>query len=436
MSGAGLLGAALGFGASRANQYYRTFDEDRGRQFRRGGPVHGRRRRPPPARLRLVPNVRRASQGRARKTTQYRSKRSQNGHKKRIKIKRKMPMARAAPRMQKNILYPCTFKTTMFVGTPVHTVGADSDLQLGNMVYRLGPLSKDNAHSAFEIWRMTSLAKTSDGTGTTLTDLDVGTNHFLGTGTQADIISGANQSKCLQTATSVSNAVQTVPHYMKATGQIHRDFNPTAYVAGFNINLQFLSYRQTKQQLCLRLIRVSRQALEDIWGQTQPGSATKTLDLMCAAVNSQKHLDRNEFEVLYENKVILPGYAPGAAHPKEVRIKKFLPCSYIQTHAKKVYSHSLTEWGGELTPTSKRDNSAFNHVFCTYSVRPLQSEVMAYRTDQHAPGATTNQTLAITDAFEGASGSALRGANTSARFRVNGTLTTHWRAMAIKRLNA
>ena len=434
VAGAGMLGAALGFGASRANQYYRAYDEDRGQLFNRYSSRRRFAKRKPPVRRLRVVNRLPARGGRRRKSTIYKKTRSQNGVSKRLKIKRKMPMARAPPRMQKNILYPASFATTLFVGEPRHTVGTGHDLQIGNMVYRLGPRSSSDAYSSFEVWRMTSLAATADGTGTVTGDVGIGTNHFDGSTTQADILSGADQSKLLRIQDGSHSLCETKPHYMKATGAIHRDINPTAYVAGFSINLQFLSYRQVKQQLCVRLVRIKQQALEDQWGQSSPGSATKTLDVICSMVNSQKTIDPQEFEILYETKTILPGYAPGAAHPKETRVKRYLPTSYLMSNARKVYSHSTSEWGAELTPTSKRDNGCFNHCFLVYSVRPIQQDITAPRLSQTAPQGGS-ATLSLTDTFEGGTDSNVQGANTSALFRVNGTLKTFWRAAAVRRVN-
>jgi hypothetical protein len=424
-----LGGAALGGLASRAHSYYRRRDEDRGHIHRRGI-----RRKPKPRgkrKLTLISSFKPKRAG--KKVTKF--TKGMNGGLKKTTTKNKKGTYRPSKHINKHILYPNSFKTTMYVGTPANTLGAGSDTQLGNMLFRLGPLSQDDAHSAFEIWRMVSLAKTADGSGNTTADLDVGTNSLSGTSNSTDIIDGTNQSKCLQTGTSSASTVQTLTHYMTSTGAIHRDFNPNHQVSGFTIDLKFLSYRQCKQALCVRLIRLRNEACEDQWGQSEAGSSTKGLSLMCGMVNSQKHIDPNTYDVLYECKTILPGYAPGAAHPKMTRVKKWYPCNYTITTAKRVYSHSTSQWGGELTPLTKRDNGYYNQVFLCYSVRPIQNQIIAFRDGQEAPGGTGSSNLYTMDAFEGASGSSDRGKNTSARFRVSGILRTHYKCQAVKRVN-
>lgn len=429
---AGALGAGLGIGANRAQRHVQKLDPDKGTIYRkRTGArkrVRGRSIRTKRTNV-TVKNVKRVGKKKVRFT-----KKSANGTRKRINYKNKKGVAKFSKQVQQNILFPSTFKVTNYVGTIANTLGSGSDLQLGNMKFRLTNASYDDNYAQWEIWRMTSLAKTFAGDEVTA-PLDVGTNTFTGTATSADIISGANQAKCLSNVNASHEAVQTNAHYTRCNGTPNFDLNPNYLVSGFKINLQFMSFRQCKQQLCVRLVRIRSQALEDCWGQSHAGSATKTLDLMCGLVNSNQHIDPNEYDVLYECKTVMPGFSPGATQPKITRVNKYLPVNYMMTQSKKKYQYDLTKWGGQFSPYHVNDTSYYNNVYLTWAVRPIQQFIMTTRTDLQAPGDVGASNLEVIDSVGGTAHNAVRGFNTSARVRVNGTLTTYGRAQAIKRLH-
>lgn len=433
---AGLAGAGLGAGISQARKYSQKLDPDKGTIYRKAKGKAKKARGKSYKKKRTSTAVVKGHKRVGRKKVRF-TKKGLNGNRKRVAYKNKPGVAKFSKQVQRNLLFPNCFKVTNYVGTISNTIGSGSDVQLGNMKYRLTNASYTDDYAQWEIWRMTSLAKTfNSGEDAVDTPLSVGTNSFTSSSTQADIISGVAQSKCLSNVNASQELVQTNPHYTRCNGTPNFDLNPNYLISGFNINLQFLSFRQCKQQLCVRLVRIKNQALEDCWGQSRAGSATKTLDIMCGMVNSTHHIDPNEYEVLYECKTIIPGFNPGASHPKQTTVKKYLPVNYMMTQSKKKYHHDLTKWGGQFSPYHVNDTSYFNQVFLTWMVRPIQGLIMATRTDQQAPNLTGGSNLEIIDSFAGAGHDVVRGKNTSARVRVNGTLTTYGRCQAVKRLHS
>lgn len=440
--GAAAAGAAAGVAASRLGLYRSTLDEDEGRIYRgvnrRAGKHAFLRKRRKPHRGLPRPRNRARGFGRMR-GRQYRVKKSANGDRKVSMHKRKRPVVKFDKGITKTILYPNSFKIMNYVGkinnfNGDHGTDTVPSTQVGNMIFRKVEPSKDNNHSAWECWRLTALAKTtSSGTPTAL--LDIGTNHFPATTTEADIKSGANQSRCLTIVANKQDELQTLEHYTKCTGTPRHDINPNHLVSGFAIDLQFLSLRQCKQQLSVKLIRIKSQATEDVWGQSQPGSAVKTFDLVAGMVNSQRWVDSNEYEVLWSMKTILPPYSPGAAHPKITRCKKFLKCSYTMTKAKRTFTSSTSDYGAEFAPVQQRDNSYYNQVYLVYSARPLSDRVMATRTGMQSADGAGASNLEVIDSFPGAAAADALGLNTSARFAVNGTCTMHGRCQAVRRMN-
>ena len=445
--GAAAAGAAAGMAASRFGLYRSTLDEDDGHIFRRGrggrllrgGRGRGARRRRAPAPRRRRPASHLGNPRRLR-GKQYRVKKSANGDRKVSMHKRKRPVVKFDKGVTKTILYPNSFKVMNYVGK-INNFNGDSGgdtvptTQVGNMLFRNSERSIDSNHSAWECWRLTALAKTSSG-GTPTALLDIGTNHFAATTTEADIKSGANQSRALTIVTGSKTALKTLEHYTKCTGTPRHDINPNHVISGFGIDLQFISLRQFKQQLSVKLIRLKSQATEDQWGQSTAGSATKTFDLVAGMVNSQRWVDSNEYEVLWSMKTILAPYSPGAAQPKITRCKKFLKCSYTMTKAKRTFTSSTSDYGAEFAPVQKRDNSYYNQVYLVYSVRPLADQVLAYRTGITAADGTGGANLDIIDNIAGAAAGTQLGLNTSARFAVNGTCTMHGRCQAVRRMNA
>lgn len=369
----------------------------------------------------------------------YRKGKTQNGGHKTTMHKPKRKTHKFSKPIQKNVLYPNTAKIITHLGDIRHFSGSSgasttATTQLGNSLFRLAHRSKDYSHSSWEVVRLTALAKTNDATGTPETQLSVGTNYFASSAVEADILS-TEQSRILTNAGDSSSAVETLSHYSSCTGTPRFDINPNHLVCGVAIDLEFLSARQIKQRLNVKIVRIKSQALEDRWGQSKAGATALSFDLFAQMVNSQRHIDPNEFEVLFDHTSMLPQLSTTGAPPKVTRVKKYLPLSYTMTQAKKTYSGNSGDYGAQLKPVQQRDNSYYNQLYLVYSVIPVQTLVFGTRTDQTAPNAA-GASVDVVDSFtEGTEPSNTPGFNTSARFRVRGRASTYIRAQAMRRMN-
>ena len=381
-----------------------------------------------------------AAQGGARIPRKIYSRgKTQNGGHKTTMLKPKRKTHKFSKPVQKNVLYPNTAKVITHLGLIDHFSGASGastvpSTQLGNSRFRLSHRSADFNHAAWECVRLTALAKTNSADGTPTAQLSVGTNYFAASAVEADILS-TEQSRILTQAGDSHTKVETLDHYVSCTGTPRFDINPNHLVCGVAIDLEFMSDRQIKQRLNVKVIRLKSQALEDRWGQSKAGSTDLSFDLYAAMVNSQRQIDPNEFEVLYDHTSMLPQLSTTGAPPKVTRVKKYLPLSYTMTQAKKTWSSSTSDYGSQLKPVQQRDNSYYNQIYLVYSVLPIQSYVYGTRTQQTAPNAA-GANLDIVDRFtEGTDPSNIPGFNTSGRFRVRGRATTYIRAQAMRRMN-
>lgn len=441
-----LAGAAAGLGASRYQNYAMKFDPDGGARYFRSG-IKSSRRKYAADRRRVIRGGKAIGSIRARKIqrvfrkkrltkkTQHYTKRSNQGLKKTIQSRPKRGMVKYRKPVQKSILYPNKATVTVWVGLGVTRSGSGANIILGNVNYRPMSESKNDDYSAWEIYDLCSLS------GDSTTDnnqgaqkLLVGTQLISGTSTQAEILgaqdgASTSRSKILTNGVASNTSLLTLDHYVKCTGINNPHVNPNYMISGFSIDLQFQTLRQVDQMLCVRLVRVKQEALEDCWGQSTEGSDTLTGQNVANMVNSQYHINREKYEILYQCRTTLKGQQPASAQPKPIRVKKYIPCSYMSTRARKSWTASTSEYGGNMKPVYKEEDGRFNKCYCVVTVRPLSEQVLAWSQASNSGNFVGNY------AGVAGSGSGAAGQKTSAAAYINGLVKTHYSFQSVLRLN-
>lgn len=439
-----LVGAGLGAGASQYQKYSRTIDPDGGQRYYKGG---GRRRVTARVRGRSLP-VRRPRADNKAKIIQrawrrkksyggkkkYYTKRSNQGYKKQLQYKPKRRMPRYPSLVKKSILYPCPAVVTLFVGNGVTRSGSGAEVVMGNMNYRPLSESKSDDFSAFEVYDVTSLSGNSTSSNNQGEHkLLIGTQIITGSNVQSEILgaqenASTNRSKILTNGVSSDTDLLTVGHYISCTG-LNGEASPNYLIAGFSINLQFQTMRQVDQMLCVRLVRVKQEALEDCWGQSAEGSTTLTGQNIANMVNSQYHINREKYEIVYQCRTTLKGQSAGGPQPKAVKIKKYIPCSYMSTRARKSWTATVDHYGANMKPIYKIEDGRFNKCYVVVTVRPLCEQVMASSTASNSGNFISNY-----NGIQG-SGTGAAGQKVSACAYVNGICKTHYRFQSVLRAN-
>ena len=436
-----LAGAAAGLGASRINKYIRTLDEDRGQRFfkartklRRAvrGQMHPSRARNSAAR---VLQTRFRARKYAKSNVIRKTRRNANGGKKYSKYRPKTKTVKFSKRVNRSILYPNKSATTVFVGNISHTQGTTPNLQLGNMKFLPMNASIDSDHSAFMVVRCTSLGGNStdsnlQGAG----KLQIGQFQLDGTSTDADIKSGTNKSKILVNQPLSSTQLQTLSHYVKNTGLPNLRVNPNHICSGISINLQFIPCRPVDQTVCVRLVRVKYEALEDRWGQSKTGSDQLSYQNVANLVNSQNHINREVYEIIYQCKTNLRGYQAGAKYPRAVKIKKYVPLNLMLTQAKRQWSANDQDFGANLKPTYEVENGYFNQIYCVITVKPNQSQIPVFFDNASIAG-QTNLTLINRIPAQTPTSSSQDGIVGNAMASVNGIVKTYYQSQNCLRTN-
>lgn len=434
-----LTGAAAGLGASRLNKYIRTLDPDRGARFFKSRTRMRRYRRgqtykPTSAAARIIQTQFRAR--RYGKTNVIRkTQRNSNGGKKRSNYRPKAKTVKFGKRVNRSILYPNKSATTVFVGQISHTQGTTPNLQLGNMKYLPLNESQDVNHSAYMVIRCTSLGGNSveanlQGAG----KLQIGQFELAGSSVNEDIKDGTNKSKILVNQTRSSTAVETLTHYVKNTGLPNLRVNPNHICSGVSINLQFLPCRPVDQTICVRLVRVKYEALEDKWGQSKTGSDSLSYQNVANMVNSQNHINKEVYEIIYQCKTNLRGWQPGSKFPRAVKIKKYIPLNYMLTQAKRQWSANDQDFGANLKPTYEIEDGYFNQIYCVITVKPNQSQIPVYY-DNASTGGLTNLTLINRIPAQTPSSTASDGILGNAMASINGIVKTYYQSQNCLRTN-